>query len=63
MSTEEVIHALVVEVGGRPRRLVDPHARPLDAIPNVTPVPTVIPEVPGTPAPSGQPAIPPPPEH
>jgi hypothetical protein len=30
--------------------------------PNVTPVPTVVPEVPGTTAASGPPAIPPPPE-
>jgi hypothetical protein len=32
-------HGLVVEVNGRPRRLVDPHARPLDVMPVVTPVP------------------------
>lgn len=30
---------LTVEVDGSPRRLLDPNARPLDAIPVVTPVP------------------------
>jgi hypothetical protein len=32
-------HGLVLEVDGRPRRLTDPHARPLESIPTVTPVP------------------------
>ena len=31
--------ALTVEIDGSPRRLLDPNARPLDAIPVVTPVP------------------------
>ena len=32
-------HGLVVEVNGRPRRLLDPQARPLESVPAVTPVP------------------------
>ncbi len=32
-------HGLVVEIDGRPRRLLDPQARPLESIPAVTPVP------------------------
>jgi hypothetical protein len=32
-------HGLVIEIDGRPRRLLDPQARPLETIPVVTPVP------------------------
>ena len=41
MSTPDdgLAQGLVVEVNGRPRRLLDPQARPLDAVPSVTPVP------------------------
>ncbi len=30
---------LLIEIDGRPRRLLDPHARPLATVPPVTPVP------------------------
>ncbi len=36
---EGAVPALLVEIDGRPRRLADPNARPLPAVPVVTPVP------------------------
>ena len=49
MTTEGggAAHGLVVEIDGKPRRLLDPHARPLESIPVVTPVPLAPPALAG----------------
>ena len=38
MSAERT-NTLTVDIDGHPRRLLDPNARPLDAVPVITPVP------------------------